>query len=139
MDSPSPAPASPETPSSETPSSEVGSPAALQLQKLCQLLQVAHHIPGRIRVRLSLASLQGAGALSFDELEDFLAALEQVEGIQKVKPNLAALSCTIEYDAAVIASEEWSGLLEAGSVRAHSKLAVLVERYGSRLDAVLPD
>ena len=121
-----------------SPGSLASSAAGAQLQKLCQLLQVAHHIPGRIRVRLSLASLQGAGALSLDELQDFLAALEQVEGIQAVKPNLAALSCTIEYDAAVIASSEWSGLLEAGSVQEHSKLAVLVERYGSRLDEVLP-
>lgn len=70
-------------------------------------LSIAHHIPGRIRLKMS-------GSLPADllgEAKRFGKALGAVEGISSIGLNALARSCTIEYDARAIPPSAWSGFL----------------------------
>jgi len=70
-------------------------------------LNIAHHIPGRIRLKMS-------GSLPHEliaEAKRFGQALGAVEGIRSIGLNALARSCTIEYDARAIPPLAWSGFL----------------------------
>lgn len=97
-----------------------------QLQDLCRFLSIAHHIPGRIRIRLDRSAFSSAAGFSLDLLETFLDSLERLEGIEEVRLNAPALSCTIVYDQLRIESDAWDALLEGRSHRTAGDLAALV-------------
>lgn len=98
------------------------------LQALASMLRVAHHIPGRVRIKLAgdpMAlpavnalqqagrqaglSLQRAQALADGRQLDAMA--RRLPGVRSLQVNLFARSCTVAYDAAVIAPAAWDDLL----------------------------
>ncbi|MEX1316875.1 MAG: HMA2 domain-containing protein [Synechococcaceae cyanobacterium] len=104
-----------------------------QLRDLCRILSIAHHIPGRIRIRLDRSALASDLGGASTELDALLASLERLQGIQEVRLNPMALSCTITYDPAAIAADAWVALLEGRTDQDGHQLAELVLRYAERL------
>lgn len=77
---------------------------------LAPYLRIAHHIAGRIRLKLDAAALadRRVSAGSASQLKALPAG---VRGIRRVELNLIARSCIIEYDAAIIPDAAWPDLL----------------------------
>lgn len=88
---------------------------------LCDV-RIAHHIRGRIRLKLE------ARAVSVDvpkvEAGAFRTLLDRTPGVRSVQVNLLARSCTVHYDPAVIPERAWGDLL--GGVA--SEAADILER-----------
>lgn len=94
-----------------------------ELAALRDCLDVAHHVPGRIRIRFSLKLLTRPSA------HKLLAASENgraVPGFRGMRVNASARSVVIEYDPAVIAPDK---LEEALTTRDEERLAHLVEEF----------
>lgn len=73
-------------------------------------LRIAHHIPGR--VRLKLAPEGGAGlAVAVTEAKRFVQSMMSIPGIHSVKLNPLAQSCVIEYDPQIIPPSVWQDLV----------------------------
>lgn len=83
---------------------------AAPLKALRHHLDIAHHVRGRIRLRLTPAGVlllaPGLGA----KLADHAAV---TPGIRSVRVNAAALSVVIEYAPEIIAPELWDDLIAA--------------------------
>jgi hypothetical protein len=80
------------------------------LERLFELachIEIAHHIPGRIRLKLKLAGLSVAQDIELENLMNFA-------GITETRTNIAARSIVISYDNALIAPELWDRLIDAG-------------------------
>lgn len=89
--------------------------AQFPLIRFARRLSVAHHVPGRIRVRLDGpvdADLKAAAG----QAKAFVASLSTMAGIRSVALNPLAKSCTIEYDIHVIPASAWTGLLSGESL-----------------------
>lgn len=73
-----------------------------------EVLAIAHHIPGRIRLKLvdEAAAAVLAGA-RFPTPE----RLRAVAGVRAVKLNLLARSCVVDYDPTAIPPAAWVDLL----------------------------
>ena len=81
-----------------------------QLQTLAACIEIVHHLPGRIRLRLAvdesfasdipLQSLLG-------QVSDFKKALNGVPAIRSVRVNALARSCTVEYDPRAVPAQAW--------------------------------
>lgn len=80
------------------------------LNRLAAALTIAHHIPGRVRLKLDGAAERGLVALA-DDARALHRALTGAEGIRSVALNPLARSCTIEYDPTVIPPSAWPDLL----------------------------
>lgn len=85
-------------------------------------LTVAHHIRGRLRLRLALSGVKAVGPGLVAKLQDQMNA---VPAILALRVNLAALSVVIEYDAERIPADWWQALLEANDDEAQRLLARL--------------
>lgn len=86
-------------------------------------LDVAHHVPGRIRIRFSLKILTRPAA---HRLLDATDGGRAVPGFRGMRVNASARSVVIEYDPAVIAPDK---LEEALTTRDEARLAGLVEEF----------
>jgi hypothetical protein len=98
---------------------------AENFQQLASCVEIAHHVPGRIRLRL----LPGAPAEAepvprTGALKD---ALGSFPGIRSIRVNALARSCTIEYDRQAIPFEAWPDFL--GNVQ--SEAAAVLRRIVS--------
>ena len=82
-----------------------------RLLVLLRLLAIAHHIPGRVRIKLDQPSQAKVYGLESRDLDQFIAALRQVKGIRSAAVNTIALSCTVEYDIDLIPVDTWQHLL----------------------------
>lgn len=69
---------------------------------------IAHHVPGRIRMKLSGLALADLVRL---DIRPFTGLLDRICGITALRVNPAALSVVIEYDVRVIAMSDWGRLL----------------------------
>ena len=80
-----------------------------ELRVLLSDVRIAHHIRGRVRLKLESRSVSidvpRAQARAFQSL------LDRIPGVASVKVNLLARSCTVQYDPAVIPEQAWSDLL----------------------------
>lgn len=85
-------------------------------------LEIAHHIRGRLRLRLSLS---GVKAVSPDLVSRLQQQVATVPAIRSVRTNLAALSVVIEYDPDRIPAEWWQAMLKASDDEAKALLARL--------------
>lgn len=95
------------------------------LQRLASALRIAHHIPGRVRLKLDPAS-GGALASVLGDVTALHRALSGSPGIHSVSVNALALSCTIEYDPGRIPSSAWADVLNgAASPGAETLLRIL--------------
>ncbi|MGI6246455.1 MAG: hypothetical protein ACOYJQ_11880 [Pseudochelatococcus sp.] len=75
---------------------------------LRRFLAIAHHVPGRIRVKLDPAALM---QLPIVDTGPFVALAKRIPGVKAIRVNAAALSAVIEYDAGLIAAPVWERLL----------------------------
>ena len=66
---------------------------------------IAHHIPGRIRLKVKLSGLLLAQGLEAADL------MKYFRGIQDARTNAAARSIVISYDTEVIAPDLWERLV----------------------------
>ncbi|MDR0701539.1 MAG: hypothetical protein LBF61_03865 [Azoarcus sp.] len=90
------------------------------------LVAIAHHIPGRIRLKLdtSAEALRRVG-LSGIEAGRFGSALGAIPGIRRIHLNKLARSLTVEYDNQTIPDRAWPDLL---ANRPSPEAAALLER-----------
>jgi hypothetical protein len=72
-------------------------------------LHIAHHVPGRVRMKISLSALQ---EVSRADAEKVLRMFESADGIQNVRVNAAARSVVIAYDRELIAPDDWNLLVD---------------------------
>lgn len=70
---------------------------------------IAHHVPGRIRLKLGMAAVT---KLPEADPAPFVDLFKRIRGIGLTRINRAALSVVVEYDPNVIAPSTWSRLLE---------------------------
>lgn len=84
--------------------------ADFPLLRFARALVVAHHIPGRIRLKLD-APVDGELKAMADDAKRFATALSTMAGIRSLSLNPLARSCTIEYDPSIIPPPAWGGLL----------------------------
>lgn len=86
-------------------------------------VRVAHHIPGRIRLKLdglSLVDLAGFDA------KPFAGFLSGIEAVTSVRVNQAALSAVVEYDPDHMNVEDWIRLLQGST----EEVEALLTRIG---------
>lgn len=90
-------------------------------------LRVAHHIPGRIRLKIDLAVLDEPSirAVGTDALAD---ALGVIRGVHAITLNKLARSCTIEYDRVTIPDAAWPDLLAGHTSPAAGVLIDIIEQ-----------
>ena len=98
-----------------------------------EVLAIAHHIPGRIRLKLA----EGATAAVLSEGRfPTPERLRSVAGVRSVKLNLLARSCVVEYDPTVVPPIAWVDLLAgrrtAASAPLIAALAAVVADRGAR-------
>lgn len=87
-------------------------------------IDIAHHVPGRIRLKLAPAALADLPGVAPEPFLDLLHRLPVRIG----RVNVAALSVVVEYDPAIVAPADWTTLLR-GSV--DEALAILNRHLGA--------
>jgi hypothetical protein len=75
-----------------------------------RFVSIAHHSPGRIRLRLDAAALK---RLSNVDPTPFADLLQRIHGVKLIRINAAVLSIIIDYDVAQIPETAWGRLLVA--------------------------
>ncbi len=81
----------------------------LIIDKLIELAgqtSIAHHIPGRIRLKVSLSGLFAARDLEAGDLMKYFS------GIIEAKANVASRSIVIRYDTGTVAPDFWERLID---------------------------
>ncbi|MBK1735631.1 hypothetical protein CKO15_10105 [Halorhodospira abdelmalekii] len=90
-------------------------------------VRIAHHISGRIRLKLDLdLAASGFRLPSADALKQANAVLQRLPGIAAVRINPYARSCLIEYDPEQIPDAAWSDLLTGHDSAATATLQRLI-------------
>ena len=87
---------------------------------LRRFLTIAHHVPGRIRVKLSLQAL---AFLPDVDPAPFVDLAKRIRGVGVTRVNVPALSVVIEYDPVVIPVPVWERLLLADRAEIERLLA----------------
>lgn len=79
------------------------------LRSFLRDVRIAHHIRGRIRLKLDNSSVD----IDVPQVQarGFQTLLDRTPGIVSVQVNLLARSCTVHYDPAVIPAQAWADLL----------------------------
>lgn len=96
-----------------TTAPENATPAAPVPLDFSRLVKVAHHIPGRIR--LKLADGMSTPALAAAEVQRFVRAATAAPGIRSVSVNPLARSCVVEYDPVLFPPSAWSDAMAGRS------------------------
>lgn len=78
-------------------------------------MKIAHHIPGRIRLKIGLSVLKELGPISNSEIDSFL---NSIDGIKDVRINKAAGSVVIAYAADKVEPSQWDVLINGDSAQA---------------------
>ncbi|MDR1648316.1 MAG: cation transporter [Zoogloeaceae bacterium] len=81
------------------------------LRALTAQITIAHHLPGRIRLKQRTAVETTPARFSADTL---IAALKAIPGITNISLNRLARSMTIVYDHDAIPPQTWPDLLSGG-------------------------
>ncbi len=87
-------------------------------------LKIAHHIPGRIRLRVGASVFKDLGKVDTQIFDRILGA---IDGIRDVRVNAAAGSVVIAYTPTVIQSSWWETLLKADDCKATALLQRLLD------------
>lgn len=77
---------------------------------LRRFVSIAHHVPGRIRLKLDMTAL---AHLPKVDPTPFVALVDRIKGVKATRVNKAALSVVVDYDPALIAPPIWPQLLSA--------------------------
>ena len=104
-----------------------------QFQTLAACIEIVHHIPGRIRLRLALDE-SSASNLSLqsllEQVGDFKKALDSVPAIRSVRVNAMARSCTVEYDPRAVPAQAWVDFIQGvHSPAADALRQTIAEKY----------
>jgi len=100
-------------------------------------LSIAHHIPGRIRLKLGLDGLDLTGL--GDGIRSFTAALSVCPGVLQLQVNLLARSCTLLYDTKVIAPSTWTAFIAGQSTQpVHQLIDAIAAAARANADAAQP-
>lgn len=86
------------------------SSTACPLLGFVRQLQIAHHVPGRIRLKLS-GPISAEMMAVADEAKRFGKALKAIDAIRSISLNPLARSCVVEYDARAIPPSAWGHLI----------------------------
>lgn len=89
------------------------------------LLSIAHHIPGRLRLKVAGRAIKDFAHADGEALEAWVKSLV---GIRQVRVNSLALSIVIDYDTAQIGPTDWDLFFGSNKDRA---LEVLQRLGGS--------
>lgn len=81
------------------------------IRQFAEQLQIAHHIPGRVRLKLPAQSLGALDTSLLQVARGFQGSLHQIEGIREVRLNPLAFTCIVEYDPQHIVPQAWSDLI----------------------------
>jgi len=83
------------------------------LQKHTSLVRIAHHIPGRIRLKLN-ADMEKLRKIEHPGIDTrrFVEALNTIPGVRQLRLNKLARSVTVDYDNTIIPDQAWPDLLE---------------------------
>ncbi|AJE21828.1 cation transporter [Azotobacter chroococcum] len=84
-------------------------PAFDELRGYLVHIRIAHHIHGRIRLKLVAGYESLAGRSR--QARQFQSILDRTPGVHSVRVNVLARSCSVEYDPQVIPAEAWSDFL----------------------------
>lgn len=76
--------------------------------ELRRFVSIAHHVPGRIRLKLELAAL---AQFPKRDPRPFIDLFKRIDGVTLTRVNVSALSVIVEYDVAKIDSAIWTRLL----------------------------
>ncbi|TXH92211.1 cation transporter [Thauera aminoaromatica] len=91
-----------------------------ELRGFLRDVRIAHHIRGRIRLKLD------GRAVSIDvprvEAGAFQTLLDRTPGVHSVQVNLLARSCTVHYDPEVIPEHAWGDFLAGAASEGASVL-----------------
>lgn len=87
---------------------------------LRRFLSIAHHVPGRIRVKLSPMAL---AHLPDVDPAPFVNLAKRIRGVGMTRVNVPALSVVIEYDPVVIPAPLWERLLSGNPVEVERIIA----------------
>lgn len=85
------------------------SPVTEQLVRLAPHMQLAHHIPGRIRLRIRHSGLEAAQNIDIHDVA------RSVPGIRGIRLNPFNRSVVIEYDSVLFPPDLWETMLQLGS------------------------
>lgn len=94
-------------------------------------VSIAHHVRGRIRLRVAATALRDAAPLNRKQLEQ---ALQAIDGIDAVRVNLIAGSVVVEYAPHRITPDTWVLLLKGDRTEARIRLRSLL---GPGLESVV--
>lgn len=98
------------------------------LRDCLRSLHIAHHIKGRIRLKLDPSP--SAPNLSSAGLQALQAVCDRIPGVRSVNFNLLARSCTVTYDPLLIPYEAWADLLAGrDSSSARALESILYDTY----------
>ncbi|MFS8037173.1 hypothetical protein ACI7BZ_09455 [Xanthobacter sp. AM11] len=75
---------------------------------LRRFVSIAHHVPGRIRLRLDMAAL---AHLPKVDPAPFVDLVRRIRGVIATRVNAAALCVVVDYDARLIPPADWQHLL----------------------------
>ena len=107
-----------------------------ELRRYLHNIRIAHHICGRIRLKLVVrpVSLE----LSRTQARAFQTLLATTPGVRSVDINVLARSCTVHYDPSVIPESAWSDLLSSTASDAAGILkSILYDTYQEIVDEEL--
>lgn len=102
------------------------------MQKIFKIgnhLKIAHHIKGRIRIKISSQGLYKFIDLS--ESSSLKFKITDFKGIKDFRISTASLSCIINYDFNIIDPQDWHKLLENISDNNYQKALLILAKYKS--------
>ena len=95
-----------------------------ELLGLIPYLEIAHHVPGRVRLRISLS---GLGAVRNIDLQ---ALVLSIPGVLSIRVNASARSVVIEYNQQQLPYELWE------TVKRLKSQPELTPQFANRLSAL---
>lgn len=101
-----------------------------RLRDLRRHVAIAHHVRGRIRLRLGLEALGPMAGLDPAMLR---LPFDTLEGLRSVRINPAALSAVIEYDPATLPPAWWDEAFGADEGQAMGVAGAVADRWKTQL------
>lgn len=87
---------------------------------LRRFVSIAHHVPGRIRLKLDLVAL---AHLPKVDPTPFVSLVGRIRGVKTTRVNASALTVVVEYDPHIIPAALWPRLLVADAGEVERALA----------------
>ena len=87
-------------------------------------LKIVHHVPGRIRLRVSASLFKEAKGIDKQMVDRVINA---IEGISDVRINAVAATLVITYVTKILKPDWWTDLIEANDDKASALFDQLLE------------